>query len=91
MESSDRTTAEMSSSKKSADGKTSESAPRFIHPAVDVFLFLCIINDRLFVNLLYRKGDEIYHQLRKLGASLDWSRTCFTMDPVTKHDFTYYP
>ncbi|KAM3858218.1 valine--tRNA ligase, mitochondrial [Diretmus argenteus] len=28
-----------------------------------------------------QKGDEIYHQLRKLGASLDWSRTCFTMDP----------
>lgn len=28
------------------------------------------------------KGDEIYHQLRKLGASLDWSRACFTMDPV---------
>uniref|UniRef100_A0AAZ3SU87 Valine--tRNA ligase, mitochondrial n=1 Tax=Oncorhynchus tshawytscha TaxID=74940 RepID=A0AAZ3SU87_ONCTS len=28
------------------------------------------------------KGEEIYHQLRKLGASLDWSRACFTMDPV---------
>lgn len=27
------------------------------------------------------KGDEIYHQLRKLGASLDWSRACFTMNP----------
>ncbi|KAA0710630.1 Valine--tRNA ligase, mitochondrial [Triplophysa tibetana] len=27
------------------------------------------------------KGDEIYHQLRKLGASLDWTRPCFTMDP----------
>ncbi|XP_042562919.1 valine--tRNA ligase, mitochondrial-like, partial [Clupea harengus] len=27
------------------------------------------------------KGDEIYGQLRKLGASLDWTRTCFTMDP----------
>lgn len=27
------------------------------------------------------KGDEIYYQLRKLGASLDWSRACFTMDP----------
>ncbi|XP_057683516.1 valine--tRNA ligase, mitochondrial [Corythoichthys intestinalis] len=26
------------------------------------------------------KGDEIYQQLRKLGASLDWSRACFTMD-----------
>lgn len=29
-----------------------------------------------------RKGDEIYQQLRKLGASLDWSRACFTMDEV---------
>ncbi|TRY60213.1 hypothetical protein DNTS_026363 [Danionella cerebrum] len=27
------------------------------------------------------KGDGIYHQLKKLGASLDWSRACFTMDP----------
>ncbi|KAG5843164.1 hypothetical protein ANANG_G00185590 [Anguilla anguilla] len=27
------------------------------------------------------KGDEIYHQLKMLGASLDWSRACFTMDP----------
>ncbi|XP_054877845.1 valine--tRNA ligase, mitochondrial isoform X1 [Poeciliopsis prolifica] len=27
------------------------------------------------------KGEEIYHQLRTLGASLDWSRACFTMDP----------
>ncbi|XP_053493838.1 valine--tRNA ligase, mitochondrial [Ictalurus furcatus] len=26
------------------------------------------------------KGDEIYRQLKKLGASLDWSRACFTMD-----------
>lgn len=28
------------------------------------------------------KGDQIYHQLRRLGASLDWSRTTFTMDPA---------
>ncbi|XP_062865966.1 valine--tRNA ligase, mitochondrial [Trichomycterus rosablanca] len=27
------------------------------------------------------KGDEIYNQLKKLGASLDWTRACFTMDP----------
>ncbi|KAM7383692.1 hypothetical protein PAMA_011175 [Pampus argenteus] len=27
------------------------------------------------------KGEEIYNQLRRLGASLDWSRACFTMDP----------
>ncbi|XP_039976792.1 valine--tRNA ligase, mitochondrial [Xiphias gladius] len=28
-----------------------------------------------------KKGEEIYHQLRRLGASLDWNRACFTMDP----------
>ncbi|XP_066470749.1 valine--tRNA ligase [Tiliqua scincoides] len=27
------------------------------------------------------KGDRIYHQLKKLGSSLDWERACFTMDP----------
>ncbi|XP_050688997.1 valine--tRNA ligase-like isoform X2 [Eriocheir sinensis] len=27
------------------------------------------------------KGDRIYHQLEKMGSSLDWDRTCFTMDP----------
>ncbi|KAJ8287759.1 hypothetical protein COCON_G00004180 [Conger conger] len=26
------------------------------------------------------KGDRIYHQLRRLGSSLDWDRACFTMD-----------
>ncbi|CAH2313907.1 valine--tRNA ligase, mitochondrial isoform X1 [Pelobates cultripes] len=26
------------------------------------------------------KGDTIYHQLKSLGASLDWDRCCFTMD-----------
>uniref|UniRef100_A0A8C7CE06 valine--tRNA ligase n=1 Tax=Oncorhynchus kisutch TaxID=8019 RepID=A0A8C7CE06_ONCKI len=26
-------------------------------------------------------GDRIYHQLKKLGSSLDWDRACFTMDP----------
>ncbi|KAK8402179.1 hypothetical protein O3P69_001346 [Scylla paramamosain] len=27
------------------------------------------------------KGHRIYHQLEKMGSSLDWDRTCFTMDP----------
>nr|XP_033772226.1 valine--tRNA ligase, mitochondrial isoform X2 [Geotrypetes seraphini] len=26
------------------------------------------------------KGGEIFHQLRTLGASLEWDRSCFTMD-----------
>lgn len=34
---------------------------------------------------LDRKGDRIYHQLRKSGCSLDWSRTFFTMDEVGLH------
>ncbi|XP_059826939.1 valine--tRNA ligase [Hypanus sabinus] len=29
----------------------------------------------------HEKGDRIYHQLRKLGSSMDWDRACFTMDP----------
>ncbi|KAH1183085.1 hypothetical protein KIL84_004577 [Mauremys mutica] len=28
------------------------------------------------------KGDRIYHQLKKLGSSMDWDRACFTMDPI---------
>uniref|UniRef100_A0A8C0GQN2 valine--tRNA ligase n=1 Tax=Chelonoidis abingdonii TaxID=106734 RepID=A0A8C0GQN2_CHEAB len=27
------------------------------------------------------KGDRIYHQLKRLGSSMDWDRACFTMDP----------
>lgn len=26
-------------------------------------------------------GDRIYQQLRRLGASVDWTRACFTLDP----------
>ena len=32
--------------------------------------------------MLFRKGDRIYHQLRKSGCSLDWDRAVFTMDEV---------
>lgn len=31
--------------------------------------------------MYFRKGDRIYHQLKKLGSSFDWDRACFTMDP----------
>ena len=34
---------------------------------------------------LHRKGDRIYHQLRKSGCSLDWDRAVFTMDEVHPH------
>lgn len=30
------------------------------------------------------KGDRIFHQLKVLGASLDWNQTRFTMDKVKK-------
>uniref|UniRef100_A0A8C6V9K3 Valine--tRNA ligase, mitochondrial n=1 Tax=Naja naja TaxID=35670 RepID=A0A8C6V9K3_NAJNA len=29
------------------------------------------------------KGNEIFKQLKEMGASLDWDRACFTMDSVT--------
>lgn len=31
--------------------------------------------------IYFRKGDRIYHQLKKMGSSYDWSRAAFTMDP----------
>ncbi len=30
-----------------------------------------------------RKGDTIHSQMRSMGLSLDWSRNCFTLDPVS--------
>lgn len=30
---------------------------------------------------VFRKGGVIYDQLRKMGASVDWDRACFMMDP----------
>ena len=46
------------------------------------------------------KGNRIFEQLKKMGASLDWDQTSFTMSKVNKkergHEFfhyipTYYP
>jgi len=38
-----------------------------------------------FIKKIYEwkeeKGGRIYHQLERLGSSLDWDRDCFTMDP----------
>jgi valyl-tRNA synthetase len=33
--------------------------------------------------LYFRKGDRIFEQMKRLGSSLDWSRSCFTLDPVS--------
>ncbi len=41
------------------------------------------MNKFLFLSVSNRKGDRIYHQLKKLGSSLDWDRSCFTMDDVS--------
>lgn len=44
-----------------------------------------LVIEKLFDNLIafcvFRKGGRIYHQLEKMGSSLDWDRVCFTMDP----------
>ncbi|XP_041068758.1 valine--tRNA ligase, mitochondrial isoform X2 [Carcharodon carcharias] len=34
------------------------------------------------------KGGEIYHQLRRLGSSLDWDRARFTMDAVESRELS---
>lgn len=36
------------------------------------------------------KGNVINKQLRRFGASLDWSREIFTMDPVSKQSNIYF-
>lgn len=36
------------------------------------------------------KGNVINKQLRRFGASLDWSRETFTMDPVSKQSTIYF-
>jgi valyl-tRNA synthetase len=36
----------------------------------------------LYSVFYYSKGDTIYEQMKKMGASLDWERACFTMDKV---------
>ena len=28
------------------------------------------------------RSDQIHHQMKALGVTLDWDRTVFTMDPV---------
>ncbi len=33
------------------------------------------------------KGDRIFKQLERMGASLDWDKTSFTMSKVSRVDF----
>lgn len=40
-----------------------------------------ILSNTVWRIYFFRKGDRIYHQLEKMGSSLDWDRTAFTMDP----------
>jgi hypothetical protein len=46
----------------------------------------CITRFKVLIIFLvcFRKGDKIYEQMRQLGSSLDWTKSCFTMDPVSK-------
>ena len=60
-----------SSSRRSGSGRKSEPPPPSLSPR------------RVCCSDVVRKGDKIYHQLRKSGCSLDWSRTFFTMDEVS--------
>ena len=46
---------------------------------------------KVFICTSCRKGDRIYHQLRKMGGSYDWDRACFTMDPVSRHSILWSP
>ena len=32
------------------------------------------------------KGERMFGQLERMGASLDWDRTCFTMSEVLIHN-----
>ena len=45
-----------------------------------------------FVEAVWRwketSGDTIDRQMRRLGASVDWSSHCFTMDEARSHGFT---
>ena len=36
---------------------------------------------------IFRKGDRIYNQVKRMGCSVDWDRAFFTMSDVSS---TYY-
>ncbi len=83
-ESAGRTSPRRSFYTRCGNGRMSEclySHRHFLY-TVGLFCWGFFIELRAFVALCPRKGEEIYHQLRRLGASLDWSRACFTMDLV---------
>lgn len=42
---------------------------------------MACLRKEMFWLIFYRKGDRIYHQLKKMGSSYDWNRAAFTMDP----------
>lgn len=66
-----------------------EQVYSYSHRVDSLTLMLLLVTTELVIglksNLCYfscRKGDRIYHQLRKSGCSLDWDRAFFTMDNV---------
>ena len=84
-ENTDMTSAERSSWRRSGTGRMSECWSLPLSPSSTLSSYTLDPMFHyiwMFVLVCLRKGDEIYHQLRKLGASLDWDRACFTMDQV---------
>uniref|UniRef100_A0A6P7G8H9 valine--tRNA ligase n=1 Tax=Diabrotica virgifera virgifera TaxID=50390 RepID=A0A6P7G8H9_DIAVI len=52
-----------------------------VNPLASILLkFKCCTPNLYYYNFC-RKGVRIYHQLKKMGASYDWDRAAFTMDP----------
>lgn len=79
----DRTSQGKSFYRRCGNGRMSESSHSHLHFSHnDWSAHFLLLWAEGFVPVCSRKGEEIYHQLRRLGASLDWSRACFTLDPV---------
>lgn len=41
-----------------------------------------LLNLKIYLIIVFRKGFVIYDQLKKMGSSVDWDRAVFMMDPV---------
>lgn len=83
--SADRTLPGKSFYRRCGNGRMSKSSHRHIYFYSVVCQFFNSFNQKIL--LCPSKEEEIYHQLRRLGASLDWSRACFTLDPVSLQSF----
>lgn len=64
----------------------SPASPRVLQPWLRAWAPTGVAKGLSWTLSTSRKGDRIYHQLKKLGSSLDWDRACFTMDPVCRQN-----